>query len=51
MCNLKKRLIRARNFEITPASDVHERLKTNGTCQRLKLQEILLTITKRNIIR
>ena len=30
MCNLKK-TFDARYFEITPASDVHERLKTNGT--------------------
>ena len=34
----------------TPASDVHERLKTL-TPKRLKLQERLLTINKRNIIR
>ena len=33
----------------TPASDVHERLKTL-TPKRLKLQERLLTINKRNII-
>ena len=35
----------------TLASDVHERLKTNTTDKRLKLQERLLTINKRNIIR
>ena len=29
MCNLQKRF--ARRFELTPANDVHERLKTNGT--------------------
>ena len=28
MCNLQKRYVR--RFELTPASDVHERLKTNG---------------------
>ena len=32
MCNLKKRLIR--HFEY-PASDVHERLKTNGTAIKI----------------
>ena len=30
MCNLQKRLIRAALILSTPASDVHERLKTNG---------------------
>ena len=29
MCNPQKRYVR--RFELTPASDVHERLKTNGT--------------------
>ena len=29
MCNPQKRYVRP--FELTPASDVHERLKTNGT--------------------
>ena len=30
MCNLQKRWIRAAK-KTTPASDVHEQLKTNGT--------------------
>ena len=34
MCNLIKRLIRA-TFLSTPASDVHERLKTNGTAIKI----------------
>ena len=34
MCNLKKRLIRA-HFELTPARDAHERLKTNGTAIKI----------------
>ena len=50
MCNLIKRLIRA-TFLSTPASDVHERWKQKGTDKRLKLQERLLTINERNIIR
>ena len=45
MCNLIKRLIRAA-FLSTPASEA----KANGTDKRLKLQERLLTIKKRNII-
>ena len=50
MCNLIKRLIRA-TFLSTPASNVQWTMKTNGTDKRLKLQERLLTIKKRNIIR
>ena len=50
MCNLIKCLIRA-TFLSTPASDVHERWKQKGTDKRLKLQERLLTINERNIIR
>ena len=34
MCNLIKRLIRA-TFLSTPASDVHERLKPNGTAIKI----------------
>ena len=37
------------HFELTPARDVHERLKQ--TAKRWKLQERLLTINKRTIIR
>ena len=44
MCNLKKRLIRAA-FLSTPASDVHERLKTNGKAMKIVLLR-LLTINK-----
>ena len=35
MCNLQKRLIRAAFILTTPASDVHERLKTNGTAIKI----------------
>ena len=35
MCNLQKRLIRAALILSTPASDVHERLKTNGTAIKI----------------
>ena len=49
MCNLIKRLIRT-TFLSTPASDVHERLTEHLNSKRLKLQERLLTIYKRNII-
>ena len=34
MCNLEKRLIRVTVLS-TPASDVHERLKTNGTAIKI----------------
>ena len=48
MCNLQKRLIRV--IFTTPASDVYERLKTNGTA--IKIAKRLLTINnKRKIIR
>ena len=50
MCNLIKRLIRA-TFLSTPASDCSSTIKTNGTDKRLKLQERLLTVNKRNMIR
>ena len=36
MCNLEKRLIPAEK-RLTPASDVHERLKTNSTCTAIKI--------------
>ena len=50
MCNLQKRLIRVSGILTTPASDVHERLKTNGTA--IKIAKRLLTINnKRKIIR
>ena len=48
MCNLQKSLIRV--ILTTPASDFHERLKTNGTA--IKIANRLLTINnKRKIIR
>ena len=46
MCNLIKRLIRA-TFLSTPASDVHERLKTNGTA--IKIARETTKINKRVI--
>ena len=50
MCNLIKRLIRTTSLS-TPASDVHERWKQTPRTSDLKLQERLLAINKRNIIR
>ena len=35
MCNLQKRLIRTALILSTPGSDVHERLKTNGTAIKI----------------
>ena len=49
MCNLKKRLIRAAFWVLLQAMFVNEENKRH--VRRLKLQEILLTINQRNIIR
>ena len=49
MCNLQKRLIRAA-FWLPHASDVYERLKTNGTAIKIATER-LLRINKRRIIR
>ena len=35
MCNLQKRLIRAAFRVLTPAGDVHERVKANGTAIKI----------------
>ena len=35
MCNLQKRLIRAAFSLLLHASDIHERLKTNGTAIKI----------------
>ena len=48
MCNLKKRLIRAAFWVLLQAMFMND---WKQTAQRLKLQERLLTINKRNIIR
>ena len=48
MCNLKKRLIRAAFWALLQAMFMND---WKQTAQRLKLQERLLTIYKRNIIR
>ena len=48
MCNLSSSSFDTRGILSTPASDVHERLKTNGTA--MKNAKRLLTINKRNII-
>ena len=48
MCNLQKRLIRAAFWVLLQAMFMNERKQT---AQWLKLQERLLTINKRNIIR
>ena len=45
MCNLKKRLIRSACILSTPASDVYERLKTNGKAMKITLLR-LATINK-----
>ena len=37
MCNLKKRLIETLGILSTPASDVYERLKTNGKAMKITL--------------
>ena len=34
-CVILKSVLYARHFELTPASDVHERLKTNGTAIKI----------------
>ena len=50
ICNLIKRLIRATFLSIS-CKRCSWTMKTNATDKRLKLQERLLTINKRNIIR
>ena len=45
MCNLKKHLIRSACTLSTPASDVYERLKTNGKAMKITLLR-LATINK-----
>ena len=50
VCNLQK-AFDTRGILTTPASDVRERLRIEQTAQRLKLQQRLLIINKRIIIR
>ena len=51
MCNLISRAFDTRDIFEYPCKRCSWTMKTNGTDKRLKLQERLLTINKRNIIR